>query len=257
MTYFSRQFQTLSVSIVSHGHGQMVSHLVSSLLLFPEVRQIIVTLNIPEDFPSFCSDRVILKRNIKPKGFGANHNLAFNLSQSDAFCVLNPDIIFESNPFSTLLKMLNNSSVGVVAPLILSRDRNPEDSMRIFITPISMVKRITRLDLGVYPLKNAGNHFFPDWVVGMFMLFRAGAYAKVGGFDERYFMYCEDADICTRIWKAEYKVVGCLTAKVIHDAQRASHRSFKHFLWHLKSVARYFVSHSFSLPNKNVVIKND
>lgn len=256
MTDFSKQLQTLSVSIVSHGHGQMVCHLVSSLLLFAEVGQIIVTLNIPEDFPSFSSDRVILKRNIQPKGFGANHNAAFNLSKSDAFCVLNPDIVFEANPFPVLLNVLNDFSVGVVAPLVLSADRYPEDSMRCFITPISMAKRITRLHSGAYPVKNGENDVFPDWVAGMFMLFQANAYAEVGGFDERYFMYCEDADICTRIWHAGYKVVGRLSASVIHNAQRASHRSFTHLSWHLRSVARYFVSHSFTLPNKNAVIQS-
>jgi GT2 family glycosyltransferase len=256
MTDFLKHSQTLSVSIVSHGHGQMAQHLVSSLLLFPEIEQIIVTLNIPEDFPSFSSDRVILKKNIQPKGFGANHNAAFSLSQSDTFCVLNPDIIFEVNPFPILLNVLNDYSVGVVAPLVLSADGYPEDSMRYFITPLTMAKRIMRLNSGYYSIKNCENDFFPDWVAGMFMLFQANTYEKVGGFDESYFMYCEDADICTRIWKTGYRVVGCLSTRVFHNAQRASHRSFKHLLWHLRSMARYFVIHSYALPKKNTAIQS-
>lgn len=240
----------ISASVVSHGHGGMVWRLVDQLVACQEVSQIIVTLNIPETVPEILDRKVLLVRNLEPKGFGGNHNAAFALAKGEFYCVINPDIELTQNPFGELLSALIDCRVGLVAPLVVGATGLAEDSMRRFLTPWSMLKRVLGFNSGAYSLRQGGSDIAPDWVAGMFMLFRLEAYAKVGGFDERYFMYCEDADICTRVWKAGYRVVGCLSASVIHNAQRASHRSFKHLSWHLRSMARYFLSHSFSLPLK-------
>lgn len=231
----------------------MVWRLVDQLAVCNEVTQVIVTLNIPEALPVTLHDKVVLIENFTPKGFGANHNAAFALSKGEFYCVINPDIELSQNPFGSLVASLADLRVGLVAPLVVGTAGVAEDSMRCFLTPWSMVKRVLGLNSGAHSVRQGGCDFTPDWVAGMFMLFKSEAYAKVGGFDERYFMYCEDADICTRLWKAGYKVVGCLSAGVIHNAQRASHRSFKHLSWHVRSMARYFWSHSFSLPKKNTV----
>lgn len=240
----------VTVSLVSHGHGGMVWRLVDQLVVCPEVTQVIVTLNIPEASTAILNDKVMLLKNDLPKGFGANHNAAFALAKGEFYCVINPDIELTQNPFSALAGILADQRVGLVAPLVVGSSGKAEDSMRCFLSPWSMVWRVLKLDSGAYSLQRGDSDFTPDWVAGMFMLFRSETYAKVGGFDERYFMYCEDADICTRIWKAGYKVVGCLSTNVIHNAQRASHRSFRHLSWHLRSMARYFLSHSFLLPKK-------
>jgi len=243
----------ISASVVSHGHGEMVWRLVDMLVACPEVTQVIVTLNIPEASPALVHDKVVLVRNDIPKGFGANHNAAFDLAMGVFYCVINPDIELTQNPFGALRETLVDCCVGLAAPLVVGATGLTEDSMRRFLTPRSFLKRLLGMASGAYSLQQGESHFTPDWVAGMFMLFRSEAYAKVGGFDERYFMYCEDADICTRLWKTGYKVVGCLSASVIHNAQRASHRSLKHLFWHLRSMARYFWSHLFSLPNKQSV----
>lgn len=240
-------------SVVSHGHGEMVWRLVDQLVDCPEVVQIIVTLNIPEVVPDVLDRKVLLLRNELPKGFGANHNAAFTLAKSDFYCVINPDIELIEDPFAALLVAMNDKGAGLSAPLVVASDGALEDSMRSFLTPWAMLKRVLGFASGAYPLRRGDSDFTPDWVAGMLMLFRSEAYVKVGGFDERYFMYCEDADICTRLWKAGYKVVGCLSAGVIHNAQRASHRSFRHLSWHVRSMARYFWSHLFSLPSKQIV----
>lgn len=87
-----------------------------------------------------------------------------------------------------------------------------------------------------------------DWIGGMFMLFRSSAFASVGGFDEKFFLYYEDVDICARLWTAGYRVLVCPAASVIHDAQRASHHDWHYRLWHAQSMQRYFAKHWFRLP---------
>lgn len=240
----------ITASVISHGHGDMVWHLVDQLGVCPEISQIVVTLNVPETCPAKVPAKVLIVKNDTPKGFGANHNAVFAVTHSEYYCVINPDIELTSNPFAVLLGALSDHSVGLAAPLVVGPDGLPEDSMRHFLTPWSMVKRTFGFNSGAYPLKKADREISPDWVAGMFLLFRSDAYSKVRGFDERYFMYCEDADICTRLWQLNYKVVGCLSASVIHNAQRASHRSLKHLIWHLRSMVRYFFSHASALPNK-------
>jgi hypothetical protein len=82
----------------------------------------------------------------------------------------------------------------------------------------------------------------------MFMLFRAEAFQDIGGFNEEFFLYYEDVDICARLWKAGWKVVLHPGVSVIHDAQRASRHNPRHMAWHLSSMARYFWKHSGRLP---------
>ena len=239
----------VTVSLVSHGHGQMVWHLLAQLLKCPEVIEVIITLNIPEDVPLLNDGRVRVIRNVSPKGFGANHNAAFQLCHQPCFCVLNPDIELSENPFPGLLANLQLPGVGLVAPRVLNAAGLAEDSARRFITPWSMLLRVLGLDSGAYQLSAQSTAMNPEWVAGMFMLFNAGAYQKLGGFDEAYFMYCEDADICTRLWKSGERVRLCPEVAVIHLAQRASRRSFRHLRWHVASLLRYFARYWGRLPN--------
>jgi N-acetylglucosaminyl-diphospho-decaprenol L-rhamnosyltransferase len=242
----------ISASIVSHGHGDMVWQLVHQLERCPEISQIIVTLNIEEPSPAAQVEKVTIIRNESPKGFGENHNAAFTLATGNFYCVINPDIVLEKNPFPVLLATLNETGTGLVAPRVNNPYGVPEDSMRRFLTPWSMLMRVIGYDSGAYSQDKTPNAFSPEWVAGMFMLFRVEAYAKVSGFDERYFMYCEDADICTRLWKVGFAIAGCISVSVIHNAQRASRQNLKHLSWHVRSMTRYFLNHSFSLPQCKV-----
>ena len=91
--------------------------------------------------------------------------------------------------------------------------------------------------------------FHPEWVAGMFMLFRSQDFARLGGFDEAFFLYYEDVDICVRAWKQGMKIVACPQVSVVHDARRDSHRSARHIRWHLASMVRYFFKHWGRLPH--------
>lgn len=231
----------VTVSIVSHGHGGMVSALIDQLRACPDVGEVIVTRNVPETFrpPEDTLVRVI--DNETPKGFGANHNTAFRLCRESFFCVLNPDIELQGDPFPLLLRALDDHSVALVAPLIVAPDGTAEDSIRRFPTFFSLVRKAIDGSDGRYFVEPGAPAFNPDWVAGMFMLFASSTYSRLGGFDERYFLYYEDVDICRRVWRAGLKVVACPSVSAIHDARRDSHRSLRHLRWHLASMARFFL----------------
>jgi GT2 family glycosyltransferase len=238
----------ITISIVSHGHGVMLAKLLEQVLAFSEIEQVIVTLNIPESIDLPKDNRIILIQNQYPKGFGANHNHAFTKCKSTHFCVLNPDIAFDTNPFPALLASLLDAQVGLVTPIVKNVAGAIEDSIRTFITPISILRRRLLGHREIYRFQVGDSNFSVEWVGGMCMLLPSSIYAAIYGFDERYFMYVEDADICTRLWLAGYKVLACPSAVVIHDARRASRKNWQHFRWHITSLLRYFCKYTGRFP---------
>jgi GT2 family glycosyltransferase len=238
----------IAVSIVSHGHGVMVERLVSALLKLPEVSQIMVTRNIPETRTLPASSRITEIDNIAPRGFGANHNAAFERSRQAYFCPLNPDIELGENPFPFLLSARAESGAALVAPMVVAPDGSPEDSARRFPTFSSLALKLLGGADGRYQITPGQASFSPAWVAGMFMLFDSAEFARLKGFDEHFFLYYEDVDICVRIWRAGMKITLCPQVCVVHDARRDSHHSIRHLRWHLASMARYFMKHGGRLP---------
>lgn len=225
-----------------------MGRLVGELLAFPEVSQIILTLNVPESVALPDDARVTFIGNAQPKGFGANHNAAFAACAQTFFCPLNPDIEFDRNPFPALSAALGDKRVALVAPLVRSPDGNIEDSMRHFPTPGSLLMKALGGSDGRYIVREGEAEFSPEWVAGMFMLFRSRDFHDLGGFDERFFLYYEDVDICVRVWRKGMRILACPKAGVIHDARRDSRRSLRHLRWHLGSMARFLWKHRGRLP---------
>ena len=239
----------VTISIVSHGQIDLIVKLFDDIAAYLSLDQfeVILTLNLPETLPFLESDYAFLKMiisNQNPLGFGANHNQAFTHATGVFFCVLNPDIRFNADPFPILLASLNDPAIAVVAPQIFGSDNLLEESARKFPTPYKIVCKA----LGGYKAHDyliTEHAIQSDWLGGMFMLLPSKVFTKVTGFDERYFLYYEDVDLCARLIMLGYKVVLNPQATVFHYAQRASHQNFKYFRWHLLSMLRFFVSRVF------------
>lgn len=235
----------ISVSIVSHGHAELVAQLFDDLRAHkPAGIEAILTLNIEEALP-FDPDSfpftVKTIRNASPRGFATNHNAAFKRAGGSFFCVLNPDIRLTADPFGALVRELRNPAVGVAAPLILNPDGVVEDSARPFPTLSSLACKA----LGAEPKRYyeiGKESISPDWVGGMFMLLRRDAFAAVGGFDPRYHLYYEDVDLCARLRVAGYDIRLVPNASAVHFARRESRRDMRYLLWHLRSMIRYILS---------------
>jgi N-acetylglucosaminyl-diphospho-decaprenol L-rhamnosyltransferase len=231
----------ITVSIISHGHGSMIPRLLRSLLGFPEVGKVILTLNIPEEINFDSNDRVLIIRNNSPKGFGENNNAAFQFCVDEYFCIINPDVILSTNPYPFLIQALIDPNVGLVGPKVLNERGLPEDSARHFITPTSIFMRHFLNRKNEYSTELSDKPFFSEWIAGMFMLFKRSAYLKLKGFDEKFFLYVEDTDICTRAWLLGYRVMVAPSAMVVHEARRATLKSWRHLGWHVRSLIRYYL----------------
>lgn len=238
----------ISLSIVSHGQARLVAMLLSDIAAHCAMPlEVILTLNFAEPLPfdaAAFSFPVKVIRNERRKGFGANHNAAFGHAAAEYFCVLNPDIRIEADPFPDLIDVLKEQSVGVVAPLIVNPAGKIEDSARRFPSPLSIARKalfpatVAEYDIGREPL-------YPDWVAGMFMVFRTTVFRESGGFDERYFLYYEDVDLCWRLLNRKLRVAMLPTVRAIHNARRSSHRSLRYMSWHWRSMLRFFMKRAF------------
>ena len=246
---------SITVSIVSHDHGVMVLQLLEQLSKYANhIARVVVTHNIEGDESPVDGQyqfEVVNIQNQKPLGFGANHNQAFQYCETAHFCVMNPDIYLESDPFELLLFCLGDSSVSVVAPTIINLDGVIEDSARYFPSPTGLIRKLFSSYDGVFPVLTGAKEVYPDWVAGMFLLLPSERYRELSGFDEEYFLYYEDVDLCARSWGAGYKVVLCTEALVVHDARRTSHSNLKYLKWHLASIFRFFRMFWGRLPSKH------
>lgn len=219
----------------------MVADLLADLAACPEVTEVVLTLNLPEPLPGGIEpERLTVIRNTCPKGFGENHNLAFARATTPFFVVLNPDVRLAGNPFPTLLECARAEDVGLCAPAVVNAENKLEDSARDFPTARGLLlKAFGRYD-GRLEYRLGDPPRDAPWVAGMFMLFPSTVFSAVGGFDDKYYLYYEDVDLCWRIWQAGRRVRLCPAVCIVHTAQRASRRDLRHMRWHLASVVRYF-----------------
>lgn len=232
----------ITLSVVSHGQRALVENLVADLVrLQPRgVAKLILTINRPEDPPAGLAAlpfETVILRNERARGFGANHNRAFRECATPWFAILNPDLHLVSDFFAASVRNAADA-VALVAPSIVESTGVPADSSRRLLTPWQLVLRVlgNRVPAG-------GDEV--DWLAGMCMLVRSRAFADVGGFDERFFLYLEDADLCLRLRLAGWSIRQTPEAQVVHAAQRASHRSFRYLRWHVASLLKHWLSPAF------------
>ena len=232
----------ITVSVISHRQNALVNLLLEDLQrVCPDRIVLVITQNTPD--PSAlttgalaCPTEVISNPGVK--GFGANHNAAFERCRTPYFCVINPDVRLPSDPFPALAACLETESAGAAGPLVCNPAGIAEDSARRFPTIGSLMHKALVARPGPdYPTDRGPQTV--DWIGGMFMLLRSDAYRAVDGFDEAYFLYYEDVDLCRRLQAAGKSVTYQPAARVVHDARRASRRDPRLAIHHLRSVLRF------------------
>jgi GT2 family glycosyltransferase len=165
------------------------------------------------------------------------------------FLVLNPDVYFSSSTLSNLYHYLeDHPKAGLVAPRILYPNGDLQTSRRLIPNPIDlMLRRVPvvnklfkkRTELNEFQASDPKGIMEVPFVLGCFLLFRMDTLNKTGLFDERYFMYLEDLDICRRL-AMHTQVVYNGQSYIYHFYQRDSSKNLKMFLHHIVSMIKYF-----------------
>lgn len=254
----------IHISIVSHGQYFMVVKLLADLaqLACQSRLQLSLTLNINEPCELNKSNfpfPITLIKNSIAKGFGANHNHAFDnppeLSKRKYFVVINPDIRINEDVFSVLIDLINTAkqnntkqAIGVISPAIKNNNGLLEDAARELPTPTRILKKF--LGQRKHWQYTDTQTYQPDWIAGMFMLFQEQDFASIGGFNDSYFLYYEDVELCSRLWLADFCVLVDPNCSITHNAQRTSHKKLTYLRWHLGSMLRFFLSNVYRQVKK-------
>jgi len=193
---------SVSLSIVSHGQLHLIRNLLGDLRAQSlHVDEIILTINIPEDeavLGEFIDLPLKIIHNPVPKGFGANHNQAFQQARSDVFIIVNPDIRIVKLDLDALCSVLARPDVGACAPVVLASSGKVEDSVRRFPTLSGLFSRVV-LRQRAPDWTWTTEPIEVEWAAGMFVAFQSKAFEQVHGFDERLFMYLEHAELFRRL----------------------------------------------------------
>src|SRR5258708_15501356 len=134
-----------TASVVSHGQMRLVNTLIADLIrnASPHMQRLVVTLNVPEP-ESVCAEgapfEVLVLRNDRTQGFGANHNRAFQHCNTAWFAVLNPDLRLPADALGALIAS-HAATDGLLAPLILDTEGKPADAARRLPTPWQVAAR--------------------------------------------------------------------------------------------------------------------
>ena len=212
----------LSAIIVSYNTREMTLDCLATLVRSLEgiASEIIVVDNASTDgsFDAIAGrfPEVRLIASGKNAGFGGANNEAMRLAKGRYFLLLNSDAFPEKEAVKTLLDFIeNHPRAGVVGPRLLNEDGSLQVSCYPFPTPGLAWRENLWLTRGYRDWEHDRERRV-DFVIGACMLVRRETYEQVGGFDEKFFMYSEEADWEKRMQDAGWEVVFMPDARVKH-----------------------------------------
>ena len=203
---------------------------------------------------NFSDDRIKYIFNNSNKGFGAGHNIVLQKlieenEKSEFHLMINADVFFKENTIEKIIAyMRKNSDIGQIGPRIYESNGEINRSCRLLPTPLNLIFRrffpvksiVEKMDYS-YEMKwyDYKSTIEVPILSGCFIFVRTDILKDIGVFDERYFMYMEDYDLCRRIGK-KYKVVFYPKVNIVHEHGKASYKSRKMMIVHIKSAIKYF-----------------
>lgn len=214
---------------------------------------------INEKYPDI--ELIVFKKNV---GYSKIVNIGIQKAVGDYILILNADIIILDNAIAEMIEFLDkHKEVGIVGPQLLDFTNNVQASC--FANPNfkAIIARRTFLGKTKWGIKILDKFTINDWdrnslrkvdwVQGSAMMVRRKAIEKVGLWDERFFMYFEDADWCRRFWQNGFEVVYLPSAKMFHYYHRSSKKFGiiidiilnKYTRTHIISALKYFKKYDF------------
>ena len=183
---------------------------------------------IAEKFPA-----VKLIANPDNKGFGAACNQGIAQATGDTIFLMNPDSQLEDGTLEALVAYMDtHADVGVCAPQIRNADGSIQQSVRRFPAPLSQILvllKLRRFASRIPPLRKyfaldfdyAKDEQEIDQPMGAALFMRARVLREVGVFDERFYLWFDEVDLCKRIRDAGWKIIYCAHAQVTHQAGKS------------------------------------
>ena len=221
-------------------------------------------------FEKINDDRIEYIFNNANKGFGEGHNriikkVAGDPKLSEFHLAINADIYFKENTIEKIVEyMKEHEEIGQIGPKITDLEGNFSYTCRLFPMPMNLIFRrflpfkkiVDKMDYD-YEMRWANFEEIMEVPIlsGCFVFSRTAVLKEIGGFDKRYFMYMEDYDLCRQIGQ-KYKVIYYPEVEIFHEHGKASYKSRKLMMFHIKSAIKYFNKWGWFF-DKERKIKND
>lgn len=190
-------------------------------------------------------------------GYGRANNLGARYAKGQYILVLNPDISVEENTLQKMVDYMDkHKDVGLLGPQLYFFNGQIQDSCRRFMSPMDLIIKRTPLRRLKFLKKKVDGYVMADFdrnrtsevdlVTGACFIIPKKVFDEVGGFDDRYFLFMEDVDLCRKTWEAGHKVVYLPEAKALHCHKRLSGGNLlwllsKKVFWiHMSSALKYF-----------------
>ena len=220
----------VTIVVVSYNSADVLGDCMASIELHaPEVRAIVVdnaSTDLSADVARGAGPLVTVIRSEENEGFSKANNRGLRIIETEFALILNPDARLTSSSIPLLLAAADRRPGAVaLGPKTVHEDGRPQVSFGPDLS-LSAEYRQRKLVKGVksgeaWALEELGTltagEREVDWISGSCMLLRMSAARDAGFFDERYFLYEEDADLCLRLRKAGGKVMFIPQAVVIHE----------------------------------------
>lgn len=180
-------------------------------------------------------------------GFGKGHNYILDKLDSKYHAIVNPDILLVEDALQEIVDYMDNrEDVGAVIPELVDQYGIRQDVYREELTVFDMFVRMfckklfpKRMAKHSMQYKDFSQEFQVPFGQGSFIVVRTDIYKELRGFDDNFFMYVEDADLCRRI-NQKSKLMYFPGAKVVHKWEKGSHGNRTLFKYHVQSMKYYF-----------------
>lgn len=212
----------VSIIIVNYNAGQVLINCLNSIESHLQVvnYEVIIVDNCSTDGSLSVVEKkfpqIIIHRQEKNTGFGAGSNLGANIAKGEFLLFLNPDTLVKDNILLPLVELAQKeSSIGVVGPNLLNLDGTFQYSTQstLSVWKEFLIKQNKKYNLHAQTVSIQSEVSF---VTGAAFFVRKKTFEAVGGFDENFFMYFEDVDLCLRVKKQGWKIIYTPKVSLIH-----------------------------------------
>ena len=240
---------TLTCSLVIFNEDiAVLSKTINSFLSIPFSKKMFIIDNSYFQNLNIGSEEVEYIKNQKNVGFGRAHNQILKIVEgtSDYHLILNPDVEFRGIIFKNLFCALEKDKrIVMVSPKVVNTDGSLQFTCRKNPTIKEMISRRLGINKEYVNEKEYRNidlskSFQPEFIHGCFMLFKTKDLIALKGFDNRYFLYMEDADLCREIRQNNKTILYFPEVQIKHLHRKGSSKQIKLLFHHIISAYRYF-----------------
>lgn len=217
----------VSIIIINYNTPILTLGCVNSILTLKDgvKKEIIIIDNGSKDssvqiFKSKLKNKVIVVEGGKNLGFSYANNMGAKIANGRYILFLNSDTVIKKSFFKTSFNILKNKNIGCVSPRLKNHDNtNQKRSFGYFPTPWNLITQKTKNE----PKVSSGKEYEEfDWISGCCLMITRENFKKINGWDENFFLYYEDIDLCYRLKKNKKISVVILRQSIVHFGGQSS-----------------------------------